>query len=752
MSLLEILQLIGYSMAAALSLWLGGGLLKRRRVSSRLERVLLVLALCMGAWHASNLVLVLHTMLGLADGRWAALLRLADTVAVVSVTLTYSLLLHVHLYLWADARRRPLTRLENVRVYLSYIPALFLAAAVPPLWMGEHAPMYVKLARLLWPFALWATYVLCLTATTDFLIARLSTSPGEKRLMRMLAASFVGIAVLIMAVYIFRVGEGTALGLYLQTLANLGSLLPTALLAYHVYRYRYLELIVRESLIFASFAAVVLVVYLYGIRTFGAWLTERYQLRAGAIETLLILSLALVAAPLRGWLDQRFNRLFEREAALYRDVVTRIGANAGRYRELPVLLRFIEERISTGLNLRRVRLIARSIERNTSEMAGDGTHASFENGGMVVWEESASEAGRSEHLENGERENAGAAKDSADRDAIDGEAADASRRAELAAWAEQLLTLLRAQYWEALEGEELLRGRGFEIAYALRRENRLVGLMLVDAPTDALTRDVRAVLEILAGQVAVAIDDCRLVEENVRLERRLAHGERLAALGQMAATVAHEVKNPLSAIKSIAQVMREDERLADDYTRDLDLIVGETDRLNRSVTQLLSFARRAPAMDAAARVDEVVRASVALFRAEANSRGVTLELNLDSRLETSAEEGRLDGARAAALRDAVSNLLLNALQATPSGGRVSVEAGIENENYLIAVNDGGAGVSPQIRERIWEPFFTTRQRGTGLGLSIVRKRMEEVGGRATLAPAREKQSGARFELRLPVKN
>src|SRR4030095_11720850 len=94
-------------------------------------------------------------------------------------------------------------------------------------------------------------------------------------------------------------GRGTTAGLYLQPCANLGSLLPTALLAYQIYRYRYLELIIKESLVVATFAAVVLVVYLYGIRTVGEWLTVRYGLRAGLIESILILTLALVAAPLR---------------------------------------------------------------------------------------------------------------------------------------------------------------------------------------------------------------------------------------------------------------------------------------------------------------------------------------------------------------------------------------------------------------------------------------------------------------------
>jgi signal transduction histidine kinase len=246
----------------------------------------------------------------------------------------------------------------------------------------------------------------------------------------------------------------------------------------------------------------------------------------------------------------------------------------------------------------------------------------------------------------------------------------------------------------------------------------------------------------LAGQVALTLEDYRLIEENVRLERQLAQGERLAALGQMAAAVAHEVKNPLSAIKSIAQVMREDERLSVEYARDLDLIVGETDRLNRSVTQLLNFARHAPPAGQPTHADELARGVVELFRAEAAGKSIQVELHTEA-------HQLLDGAQASAIRDALSNLLLNALQATPGGGRVSVEVAAEDGEVIFAVTDGGAGVPAELERRIWEPFFTTKQRGTGLGLAIVRKRIEEAGGRARLAPQTTGSGGARFELRLP---
>jgi signal transduction histidine kinase len=707
MSLLEVLQFVGYSMGAALHLWMGGLLLKRRQGLGKIERVLLALAVGMGIWHASNLVVALHGLLGLERERWATLLRLADTFAVTSVTLSYSFLLHVHLHLWANARKRALTWTEKARVYLSYIPALFLFLAVQHIWLGAYEPMLDKFSHTFLPwsqsltysvaFALWAAYVLTLIATTDLLIARLSRVAGERRSMQTLAASLIAIGCLLVAVYVFGVGAGTRLGLYLKTLANLGSLLPSALIAYYIYRYRYLELMITESLVVASFAAVVLAVYLYGIRTVGAWLTEHYQLRAGAVEALLILALVLVAAPLRRWLERRFHKLFEREASLYRDIVARIAAHAGQYRQLPELLRFVEERTAEALNLRRIRLI---VYRRADD---------------------ESDAGETE--------------------AVSPLAVDMQSE-ETNAWAASLLKLSSERDWQPLENERILREQGFEIAYALRREDETIGLMLVDGAPDHLTDDARSVLEVLAGQVAIAIEDCRLVEENVRLERQLAHGERLAALGQMAATVAHEVKNPLSAIKSIAQVMREDANLTGEYARDLNLIVGETDRLSRSVTQLLSFARTAPPAIAPARVDELIQTIVELFRAEAAGREIALEWRAGARVE-------LDGVRSSALRDALSNLLSNALQATPAGGKISVEAEVEGNQVMVAVTDTGVGIPPQIQERIWEPFYTTRQRGTGLGLSILKKRIEEVGGKALLAPQRAGE-GARFELRVPL--
>ena len=678
---LEILQLVGYSIGALLPLWMAVLLVTHKNKLSPHEWVLALLALTMGGWHTSNLVVTLHGLFDFGFDRWTTVLRIADSVAVISITFAYSLLLHVHLYLWANAHARSINKSEKFRIYLSYLPTIFLVIAIPRLWMGDYAPMFVKLKFFVFPFAFWIAYVLGLIALTELLIARKTTNRSEKRIMQTLAASFIGVGVVIFGALAAGVGEGTVAGVYLKTIANLGSLLPSVLLAYYIYRYRYLEIIIEESLVVVTFATFVLTVYVFGIRTIGDLLTQRYGVKPGLVEALLILALALFAAPFRGWLAQRFQKLFERETALYKQIVARIGSYAGQYKDLVELLHFVEERTTEVLGLRRLKIFVTA-----------------------------------EGLGKDENEN----------------------------WVQEILDRSREQGWGLIEDDATLGEHGFKLAFPLRREEKVTGLLAVEGASGSLTPDARSVLATLADQVAIAIDDSRLMEENVRLERELAERERLASLGRMAATVAHEIKNPLSAIKSIAQVMREDENLNKEYDRDLSLIVGETDRLSQSVTQLLSFARREIPSEQPLGTNELMRSVVDLFQANAREQGIGLECEVHN-------DAVLSGKCVSVLRDALSNLLLNAFQATNSGGKVLLSAVVQNSDLLITVRDTGPGVPAELREQIWEPFFTTRQRGTGLGLAIVRKRVQEVGGSASLGVSRNGQ-GALFNLRVPIES
>jgi signal transduction histidine kinase len=675
MSFLHILQLTGFTTGAALHLFIVY-LLWRRSKPSPAESVLLPLSLCLGAWHTFSLLLSMHDLLGLGLQYWSPFLRILDSVAVISITLTYSLLLHLHLHLWANASGRTLDWTEKVRVYLSYIPTLFLFVAIPRIWNGEYQPMLQKLSNLTAPFGLWAGYVLTLCAITDLLIAaKRSTSRSESRFMRTLAISFLLVGGLIVYTYGFGNEEGES-GLLLQTLANLGSILPSLLLAYYIYRYRYLSLIVRESLIVATFAVAVLVLYFYGIRTLAAGLTARYSLREGAVESLLILGLVLLAVPLRGWIEGHIRKLFSRETSIYREILKKINLLKLNYRKLPEEIGSFEDFVRSSLGLLNFRVFVAPEYNGLADFT------------------------------------------------------DVSK----------ILEQSRGQSFSPVK----IEGPGHILVYVLKREETVVGLMLISAESDHLTYELGETFEVLAGQLAVAIDECKLIEQNIELERRLAHGERLALLGRMAATIAHEVKNPLSAIKSIAQVMREDQR-GRESVKDLDLIIGETDRLNSTVSQLLQFARNSDAYNfQTGPVNPVISTCIDLFRADASRESIVIKYSDSCHVELSGEILNV-------VRDLLLNLLTNAIQSTPHGGTILVETSSGSDRFRMDVIDSGSGVPVAIRERIWEPFFTTKQRGTGLGLAIARKRIEEVGGTIELAEQRDGE-GARFSIIIPVGN
>jgi hypothetical protein len=199
MSPLEVLQLVGYSIGAVLPLWMGIQLFSRRRKLNSIERVLFALALTMCGWHTSNLLITLHRLFGLSYINWAPALRLVDTIAVISITLAYSFLLHVHLLLWANSAGRSLKLSEKIRLCLSYVPPLFLPVAIYKIWTGQYAPMLASVNFLVLPMAVWITYVLIVIAITEFLIARKSTNRSEQRIMRTLAVSFLAVGAVILA-------------------------------------------------------------------------------------------------------------------------------------------------------------------------------------------------------------------------------------------------------------------------------------------------------------------------------------------------------------------------------------------------------------------------------------------------------------------------------------------------------------------------------------------------------------------------
>lgn len=260
-----------------------------------------------------------------------------------------------------------------------------------------------------------------------------------------------------------------------------------------------------------------------------------------------------------------------------------------------------------------------------------------------------------------------------------------------------------------------------------------------------LSGEVHAALQLLCEQLPASIDVCGLIEEKLRLERELAERERLAALGQMAASISHNLKNPLGSIKTILQVQLENPELPDSLKSETQMVLAEISRLSGKLGQLLQFSRPAVLGDSSAGCDaaEVVREVTEVLRHEAERKGIQMDISCTGKLPVSASRE--------AVSDILSNLILNGIEATASHGRVTVALDRKDQQARLRVEDDGKGIPLDLREKILQPFFTTKTQGTGLGLAIVAKRVTEANGTLNLESPVAEGRGTRFCILLPVR-
>ncbi len=270
----------------------------------------------------------------------------------------------------------------------------------------------------------------------------------------------------------------------------------------------------------------------------------------------------------------------------------------------------------------------------------------------------------------------------------------------------------------------------------------LIGVLLVvdDRVTDSFSADEVTLLETLAVQVAVVV-------ENSRQYRRMRERDRLTALGQMAAGLAHEVKNPLGAIKGAAQLLGDpegDSRLGPNEREFVGIILEEVDRLDRVVGSVLDYARPSKGNPGAMDVNAIVHRALQVM--ERDRGGCSFEIDLDPDVPMV----RVDAEQ---LRQVLMNLVRNAMQSMNGRGVVRISTrcrgGAGRDAWVdISVVDGGAGITPQVLKNLFVPFFTTKDRGTGLGLAISQRIVEEMGGRIDVVshPGR----GSTFSVVLPA--
>ena len=300
--------------------------------------------------------------------------------------------------------------------------------------------------------------------------------------------------------------------------------------------------------------------------------------------------------------------------------------------------------------------------------------------------------------------------------------------------------------------QEMLERFGVRVCLPLMALNRLTGLMMLSSSDEdwKLNQEDLNLLEMLTSQASIAFENAYLFQEQRDRLRRLYRAERLAAAGQLAASVAHEIRNPLTAIRSTVQYLVNEFAPENPKRLLIDGVIGEVDRINRTIDGLLSLTRRPEFKPDRLDLSSMLEQSLLLLRAQAQSQ------NVDVLWSGPSPNIHIMG-DVSQLKQVFLNLMLNAMQAMPNGGSLKVDlnktdgaAGSLRDKPLanVSVADNGCGIPADNIDKVFDPFFTTKQGGTGLGLSTSYAIIRQHGGELEIN-SREGE-GTSVHVRFPL--
>ncbi|HEX41287.1 MAG TPA: PAS domain-containing sensor histidine kinase [Phycisphaerales bacterium] len=253
----------------------------------------------------------------------------------------------------------------------------------------------------------------------------------------------------------------------------------------------------------------------------------------------------------------------------------------------------------------------------------------------------------------------------------------------------------------------------------------------------------RNLLDAIARQIAVIVEHQEAEEERARLRKQLMHADRLATIGQLAAGVAHELNEPLSSILGFAQLIKRNPGIPEGAKQDVQKIVTASLHAREIIKKLLLFARQTPTFRGSVDLNHVILGAIDLFKHQFEMEGIELVCVLLPELPVLAAD-------AGQLTQVLVNLVVNAVQAMPEGGRLTVRTHVEDGQVVCTVEDTGVGMTEQVQNRLFVPFFTTKEvnQGTGLGLPVVHGIVTAHGGTITVAST--PGQGTKFIICLPL--
>jgi two-component system NtrC family sensor kinase len=256
-------------------------------------------------------------------------------------------------------------------------------------------------------------------------------------------------------------------------------------------------------------------------------------------------------------------------------------------------------------------------------------------------------------------------------------------------------------------------------------------------------KEERNLIDAIARQIALVLERIRVEQDKLKLHNQLLHADRLATIGMLAAGVAHELNEPLGNILGFAQLAKKGDGVPRSVKEDIEKIETASLHARQIIHKLLVFARQRPPKKTQVNLNQIVKEGLYFFEARCVKQGVELVRKLSSDLpEITADPAQLN--------QLLVNLVVNSLHSMSGAGSITVETRFCNSNVYLIVEDTGAGMGKEVLEKIFVPFFTTKDvgHGTGLGLPVVHGIVAAHGG--SIKVESNVGRGSRFEIRLPV--
>ncbi|MEK7485459.1 MAG: histidine kinase dimerization/phospho-acceptor domain-containing protein, partial [Planctomycetota bacterium] len=483
----------------------------------------------------------------------------------------------------------------------------------------------------IWPFSCYLSVILLLAIYLCHLLDSISREEEDIRFYRAMTRSLILVFTLHLGTFVLGFRKNERLGEILEITSLLSAIVPTFVFSYYIYRYHYMEFVLKKSLVNSVLLMLTFSLYLFGIHRFESRFTERYNLNFDIAEAIMVMTMVFLFTPLKNKLQKGLTRLFYQRQGYYHAVFTGLDQRLtiGSLMNSPHFLNDVAYILSKGLVIHKINIVFFEKTSTGIEITESTIHRDDLNLEPLLL-----------YLEES-----------------------------------KVPILYLSEIEDKLIKKETLHFKGIKkemqklkahLILPIRKEGALVGLLtLGKRPLNRpLYEEELNLLSLASFQLITALDNAKLIQKTFQLERKMMELDKLTSLGLLSASMAHEVKNPLSSIKAIAQVLREE--TPEKFHEDLDVILSELDRLARVVEELLHYSKPLPTNKGAYPLKKVIDSVFIVLTHEAQLKKIELQNEIEPDLEVRADGGTL--------KDVFFNLILNAIQMLPEGGRLRILA------------------------------------------------------------------------------